>query len=231
MSHGKRIFNKSTSGFTLIELVVVLVIIGMLAAVVITKLDKVPDQADAVINADNINELNKYVQMHSATTGMVPDHLDSLLDDTGSLVNGPWTSNSYLTVDESPSSTTLDAISNLGIENVHDSVGTLTSTTGLESLVKLNETVINATGQDCSIMGQMIPAGTMGSNLYVFGMGRYNESRDPNLRLANVARCPLVKDPTNSTYDHYLLVIQVNDDQAEYLGFVDPYMEECIQEL
>jgi prepilin-type N-terminal cleavage/methylation domain-containing protein len=232
MNFGKR----GASGFTLIELVVVLVIIGMLAAVVITKLDDVPNEADSVINKENINELNKFVQMHSAMTSLIPSKLDSLVDNTGTAVNMPAVLDGFLTVDNSVNSTELNAINALGIQQVYEHVpgdpldaqlGTFQTITGANALIRLDPTVF-LPQEYINIMGEMIEPSTLTDNLFVFGMGPHHQPWG-DVRVGNVSHCPLVNDPNNLTYDRYLLVIRVTGTEAEYVGFIDPVFEACRQ--
>lgn len=227
---------KSTSGFTLIELVIVLVIIGMLAAVVVSKMDKVPAKAEDVINTSNINELNKFVQMHAVKSdpiGLVPDELDSLTDSTNNLItNVPWASG-YIQTNSSIPAEDRAALNAIGINNVHrDGEADVINLSTATSLAVLNTTASGLGNTPISVMGQRIdftndPQYNNGERFYVFGIGPHNTAAT-DVRLANISSCPLIKDPT--IYNHYLLLVMVdNNNIAEYLGVIDPYFQECLK--
>ena len=217
---------RSLKGFTLIELVIVLVIIGMLAAIVVSKLDKVPSEAEDVINQQNIHELNNFVQMHAAKSGRVPNVMDALTDTQGNLVNGPWVQDAVEPV-SSPNQADIDALAALGLTNVHLFNDTTPGGVGVaqSTLARLSTTWKN--NNTIELMGERLdlPAN---KNHYLFGLGPYIETFS-NIKPATICHCPLVKENTPPHYDYYMLLVEVDPStqEAEYLGFVDPMFKAC----
>lgn len=221
---------KGMRGFTLIELVIVLVIIGMLAAIVVSKLDKVPGEAEDVINKQNIHELNNFVQMHSAKSGRVPNVMDALSDNSGNPVTGPWDS-AIVELGTTPSPVDIAALQTIGLNSVH-LMGNTTpggvSITSSSKLAKLSDSW--KTSNTIELMGErvILPSDTVKRH-YLFGLGPYIEPYS-DIRPATVSHCPLVKQVgATSVYDYYLLLVEVDPatSEAEYLGFVDPMFKAC----
>ncbi|HZE97523.1 MAG TPA: type II secretion system protein [Planctomycetota bacterium] len=68
------------SGFTLIELIVVLGILSIFVAMVLPKLDGLQSNANHAVGAASANDLGRYIQIYKATKNRLPDGYDSLID-------------------------------------------------------------------------------------------------------------------------------------------------------
>jgi prepilin-type N-terminal cleavage/methylation domain-containing protein len=77
-------------GFTLAELVVVLVILAATAALLIPRLGFMKSQADNATSAAGVAQLTSNLETYKLTTGSYPLGMDSLLDSTGTLYSGLW---------------------------------------------------------------------------------------------------------------------------------------------
>lgn len=74
---------RKTSGFTLLELIIVLVVLAALAAMVIPLLGWVRDQAKFATAAATAGELLNNLELYKASTGKYPDRMDTLVDTSG----------------------------------------------------------------------------------------------------------------------------------------------------
>jgi len=72
-------------GFTLIELLVVVAIVATLAGLVISRVDFARRQTDMAAAAATTAELARNVQIYTMTKGVLPDGMDSLLNNTGTI--------------------------------------------------------------------------------------------------------------------------------------------------
>lgn len=75
-------------GFTLIELVVVLLILAGLAGIVIPILQNMVQKTHGAAGASNVNETAKALMLFDAQFGGQPDLFDSVIDDAGGILGG-----------------------------------------------------------------------------------------------------------------------------------------------
>ncbi len=84
-------------GFTLIELIIVLLVLASLAALVVPTLGFVKDQADTSLTANGAQQVLNNLEQFKAATGRYPNRLDSLVDESGN-----WYSPIYTISDGNP---------------------------------------------------------------------------------------------------------------------------------
>jgi general secretion pathway protein G len=70
---------KKKSAFTLIEILVVVILLGILAAVVIPQFTDASDEATAAATATNIQTVQAQVELYRAKTGSYPANLAALV--------------------------------------------------------------------------------------------------------------------------------------------------------
>lgn len=75
--------DKRRNGFTLIELIIVLLVLASLAALVVPTLGFVKDQSDTALSANGAQNVLNNLEMFKASHGHYPNRLDSLVDETG----------------------------------------------------------------------------------------------------------------------------------------------------
>jgi general secretion pathway protein G len=72
--------NRSTGGFTLVELIIVVAIIGILATIAVPAMQDAPTKArEAVIRAD-LYQMRSCIDQHLADKGVYPESLQALVD-------------------------------------------------------------------------------------------------------------------------------------------------------
>lgn len=71
---------KSESGFTLLELIVVIAIVGILAAVAMPKLKDVPRKAREAVLKTNLHTLRDVIDQHYGDKGRYPASLEALVE-------------------------------------------------------------------------------------------------------------------------------------------------------
>ena len=71
---------KSESGFTLLELIVVIAIVGILAAVAMPKLKDVPRKARESVLKTNLHTLRDVIDQHYGDKGRYPASLEALVE-------------------------------------------------------------------------------------------------------------------------------------------------------
>lgn len=69
---------KSEKGFTLVELMVVVIILGILVAIAIPIFNNVTGDAKAKVCASNIRTINGAINMYYANEGKYPDDINEL---------------------------------------------------------------------------------------------------------------------------------------------------------
>jgi len=72
---------RAKKGFTLVELLVVILILGALAAIAVPRISASADNAKKKACATNVDLLNSQIELYHATEGSWPTSLKSLTDD------------------------------------------------------------------------------------------------------------------------------------------------------
>ena len=70
----------SESGFTLLELIVVIAIVGILAAVAMPKLKDVPRKANEAVLKTNLHTMRDVIDQHYGDKGRYPSSLEALVE-------------------------------------------------------------------------------------------------------------------------------------------------------
>lgn len=117
-------------GFTLLELIIVIAIIGILATLAMPALKDVPRRSAETVLKVNLNTIREVLDQHHGDKGYYPSTLDELVE-TGYLRSVPidpltkaadWTLiYEEIDYDEAPPETELPEDGGLGIEDVHSS--------------------------------------------------------------------------------------------------------------
>jgi len=110
---------KSRSGFTLVELIVVLMILVGLAAILIPAVTDMVARTNASTSASNISEVASSIQRYEAQFLSYPNNLDSLMTDlTGTDLDTLSTSLTAATSDLTLTTASLVPLTNAGITSV-----------------------------------------------------------------------------------------------------------------
>ncbi len=88
---GRRSWNRrgSSEGFTLIELIIVITVIGILATMALPNLRNSPIRANEAVLKNNLHTLRQVLDMHLGDKGFYPSSLETLVDE-GYLRNVPY---------------------------------------------------------------------------------------------------------------------------------------------
>ena len=78
--HKPKVKSNSESGFTLLELIVVIAIVGILAAVAMPKLKDVPRKANEAVLKTNLHTLRDVIDQHYGDKGRYPASLEALVE-------------------------------------------------------------------------------------------------------------------------------------------------------
>ncbi len=79
---------KSRVGLTLIELVVVMAVLGVLAAMLLPKFEGLQNAANHTATGSSISDLNRLIGVYKTSKTVYPDKWDSLMDNSGTAL---WT--------------------------------------------------------------------------------------------------------------------------------------------
>lgn len=76
----RKLFRRNQKGFTLVELVVVIAILGILAAIAVPRFINAIDDANEATDAANVKVLQAAVNMYFMENNAYPADLDALVD-------------------------------------------------------------------------------------------------------------------------------------------------------
>ena len=80
---------KTGRAFTLVELLIVVLIIGALAAIAIPRIGASATNAKANACKANVNMINRQIELYMANTGDYPNNMNQFEDDTDYFPDGP----------------------------------------------------------------------------------------------------------------------------------------------
>jgi len=83
--------NRSQKGFTLVELLIVVLILGALAAIAIPRIIGSSEAAKINVCKTNIQLINKQIELYRATTGTWPNKLEQVTENLDYFPDGPPT--------------------------------------------------------------------------------------------------------------------------------------------
>jgi general secretion pathway protein G len=75
---------KKRTGFTIVELLVVIVVIGVLSVIVVVSYIGIRDRAMTSLFVSNLNSISKYLFMYQLENGVYPSDIAGLNDLVGS---------------------------------------------------------------------------------------------------------------------------------------------------
>ncbi len=153
--------NRRRSGFSLLELVVVIAILAALAGLVINKIDWVRRQATMAIGADTCGEVANNIQQYLTLTSQLPNGMDSLINTSGSLSARLIGSTDNVGNLAGPSAQlTISAVSGTGTDKSLNSLVRM----GMSFVNDLNDSATNASssGTSARAISNDYPAGSAG---------------------------------------------------------------------
>jgi type II secretory pathway pseudopilin PulG len=189
---------QKVSGFTLLELVVVMAILIALAAILIPILPEYVGKANQSAAAANMSELEKFIMVFRASYSRNPNHFDSLMNEGGVAMSGLVPSGGGALATSTLTSGQASRLSREGINMVYDlenalstnisfhatinpylstqpygSGRALTTGAGVVILKKQADGTYNQTGFD-GYNGSVMPGVMLDTNHYyaVFGIGK-----------------------------------------------------------
>lgn len=80
---------KITRGFTLVELLVVVLILGALAAIAVPRIARTSDRAKTNVCRMNVDIINRQIELYFATASQWPSSLNELLENDQYFPEGP----------------------------------------------------------------------------------------------------------------------------------------------
>lgn len=229
--------NTRQSGFTLIELIVVMAVLTVLAGLILPKLDLFKDKANNAAGASNVAGLDRFVTAYKVQKDLFPDFNDSLLTSgsnnlytkldpnlTGSQTGAP----TRLTTTTITNTNELRSLQRVGLTSVLDHNASAqvpgdSAATSTPRALAVSDTVATINSSDTTaqaILRHLYPD-TNGvvpatEKVVVFGCGPRNQLVPNTLLVAPF----YANTDQNSFYNRYLLVyaLQTNGDRARFLG-------------
>lgn len=223
------------TGFTLVELVVVMAVLTVLAGLVLPKLDVFKLKANKASAASNMHGVNRFVTTYKVQRDLFPDGFDSLLDSTATTnlspilnpqcLGTPPANPTKLTTATIATTSELRSLNRVGLTVVYDldtgagfpgNAGTVARTLAVGDTYA----TINAADPDGQAIIQSFYPATgavpAGSSLVVFGLGPRNEMVGDVLH-----RVPFYANADQTAYyNRYLVVFEMSSSggRAKLIG-------------